>query len=356
MGLKDDNPTVADLILQLQSSFFSSEFQQVAKTLTEREEHIKDEYLKLKKKAEEEKYAMFNENLKLRDQLKKKEDEIDAMKKLIDEYERKVRVYENRFDDKGLGLEKKAKESMGSSLNLAESFRPPAFTKKEGSKRKLEVKSYEIINIDDDDDQGRRVTDEVKREYKYNTYDDDLEVISSTKRRRAASEIKTTPGSKETKSEHHDESAKITKKIELDSPEEPDSGSDTEKINKIYMSSISKVKKHKEEWKSESDMVKDLEKDDELCLNGVCALHRQRIIVHGADINRLSTLGRKLTDGDSQNKLKKKASELNQYDLKDCRMFAKKYSLQLFNIYQDKSDPFFPTSRSQEKRSDVYRE
>ncbi|KAJ0666091.1 hypothetical protein HanPI659440_Chr17g0663041 [Helianthus annuus] len=343
MGLKEDNPTVEDLILQLQSSFFSAEFQQVAKTLTEREEHIKDEYLKLKKKAEEEKDAIFKENMKLRDQLKKKEEEIGAMKKLIDEYKRKTRVYENRFDDKGLGLEKKAKESMGSSLNLAESCRPPGFTKKEGSKRKLEAKSHEIINIDDDDDQGKRVTDEVKREYIYNIDDDDLVVFPSTKRRRAASEIKTTPGSKETK--------KITKKIELDSPEEPDSGSDTEKINKAYMSSISKVKKHKEEWKLESDMVKDLEKDDELCLNGVCAL--QKIIVHGADTDRLTTLGRKLIDGDSQNKLKKKASELNQYDLKDCRMFAKKYSLQLFNIYQDKSDPFFPTSRSQEKRSDV---
>lgn len=69
-------------------------------------------------------------------------------------------------------------------------------------------------------------------------------------------------------------------------------------------------------------------------------------------VTSMCKLACKLIDGDSQSKLMKKASELNQIDLDQCRMFAKKYALQLFNIYQEKRDPFFPTSRSQEKRSD----
>ncbi|XP_076883196.1 uncharacterized protein LOC143531883 [Bidens hawaiensis] len=245
---------------------------------------------------------------------------------------------------------------MGSSVNLeskelkdcaAESDRkPPLVSVKKNSKRKTEVKLPEIIDIDDDDvddDQGKRASNKIKRDYNKKEDDDgdDGEFISSIKRSRV---------SKEMKKEHLDTSAKkspLLEKDELDGSE-PDSGSDIEQVQKLYAFSIAKLTKRKEGWKSESDMVKDFEKDDELCLNGVCALHRQKSDVNRSDTLRLNSLARKLIDGDSQKKLKKKASDLNRLDLDHYRTFAKRYSSRLFNIYLNKSDPFFPTSRSQE--------
>ncbi|XP_076922541.1 uncharacterized protein LOC143584350 [Bidens hawaiensis] len=152
------------------------------------------------------------------------------------------------------------------------------------------------------------------------------------------------------KKEHLDKSAKTSPLFEKDALDvsEPDFGSDIEQVQKLYTSSIAKLRKQKEGWKSESDMVKDFEKNDELCLNGVCALHRQNIDVNRSDTLRLNSLARKLIDGDSQKKLKKKASELSRLDLDHCRTFAKRYLSRLFKIYLNKSDPFFPTSRSQE--------
>ncbi|KAI7749272.1 hypothetical protein M8C21_009284 [Ambrosia artemisiifolia] len=225
MGLEDDNRTTAELILQLRSSFFSSEFEKVAKTLMEREEQMKEMYWKLKTKAREEKDVIFKENVKLKDELKLKEEEIEVLRKQIAEYQDKVRVCENCFDDdKCLSSEKKVKESMGSSINLTERCTPPRFAEKKDIKHKSDAKLPEIIDLDDDDD------------------DDD------------------------------------NQGKQLDP--EPDSDSDTENVNRSYMSSIAKVKKAKGGWKSE-----------------------------------LSTLARKLIDGDPQNELKKKASDLNRFDL-----------------------------------------
>ncbi|KAK1438493.1 hypothetical protein QVD17_04302 [Tagetes erecta] len=390
MGLKSNpkadsdsetaSPSTEELISQLRSSFFSNEFQSVAKTLMEREHKMKEKFFKLKTNAEEEKRHLVSENLKyknelkknkqfeidamkkINDELKKKQTEIEAMKKVNDEYERKVRVLEKRcldLDDKVLGLEKMALASACSSVNLekkdcaAESCRPPLFSEKEDSKKKAEPKFLEIIDIDDDDDdkvdKGKWVPEEIKREYNMDD-EDDLKYVSTIKRKRVSNEL---VRELNTKREHHGESAKNSpfyKKTELDSSGS-DSDTDSYKVNKMYKSSLAKMKKQNERWEAESDMVKDFEKDDELCLNGVCALHRQKIIVHGTDIYSMCKLAWKLIDGDSQKKLKKKASELDKIDLDQCRMFAKKYALQLFNIYQEKTDPFFPPSRSQEKRS-----
>lgn len=143
------------------------------------------------------------------------------------------------------------------------------------------------------------------------------------------------------------------------------------------MSLIDKLKKHKERWEFEVDMVKEFDKDDNLCLNAICALRRQRIIIDDYDFlrydlmiyillflnmhflidklvifclqiffSRINQLALLLIDGDSQGKLKKKASGLIRLDLVQCRKFAKKYSTKVFEIYQKKNDPFFPSSRS----------
>lgn len=166
------------------------------------------------------------------------------------------------------------------------------FSEKGDSKKRTEPKFPEIIDIADDDDddvddkvdQRNQVANEIKREH--NTDDDNLKHISTTKRKRVSNERMREHN---TKREHHGESAKASpffKKTELDSLDF-DSDSDSDKvIDRIYMSSLVKMKKQKERWEAESDMVKDFEKDDELCLNGVCALYRQKIIVHGTDLYR----------------------------------------------------------------------
>ncbi|PWA79201.1 hypothetical protein CTI12_AA132060 [Artemisia annua] len=68
---------------------------------------------------------------------------------------------------------------------------------------------------------------------------------------------------------------------------------------------------------------------------------------HG--ISRIKQLAHLLNDGDPQQKMMKKASELNKSDIDDCRRFAKMYSAQLFDIYKKKDDPFFPPSRKADK-------
>ncbi|KAK1431979.1 hypothetical protein QVD17_08818 [Tagetes erecta] len=63
------------------SSFFSNEFQSVAKTLKEREQNMKEKFFKLKIKSEDENLYLISKNLKYKNELKKnKQYEIDAMK------------------------------------------------------------------------------------------------------------------------------------------------------------------------------------------------------------------------------------------------------------------------------------
>ncbi|XP_076883197.1 uncharacterized protein LOC143531884 [Bidens hawaiensis] len=115
--------------------------------------------LELKKKAEEEKELLVLENLKLVDELKMKQNEIDAVMKVIAEHEGKTRVCKNRSlesDSKVFSSEKLAIESVGSGKEkkdcASESDRKqPLVSVKKDSKRKTEVKLPEIIDIDDDD-------------------------------------------------------------------------------------------------------------------------------------------------------------------------------------------------------------
>ncbi|KAL2922205.1 Peptide chain release factor 1 [Bienertia sinuspersici] len=114
------------------------------------------------------------------------------------------------------------------------------------------------------------------------------------------------------------------------------------------------------EWTSEGDMLSDFGKNPEMCLRAVCALYRQQTIEEKAckasiipngrgfskfDATRGTCLGEFLTDGDPNGDLVKSVEELQVHDrhgLKDCRRLADHYSKQLFNIYENGEDRFFP--------------
>ncbi|KAI7749271.1 hypothetical protein M8C21_009283 [Ambrosia artemisiifolia] len=192
-GSKDASSTAEELVLHLQSSFFPLEFHYVAQTLKNREE----QNIKLKRKAEEEKDVIIKENVKLKDQLKKQRKKIDEMRKEKRKYDRKFKVLNNDLKKKQKELKEKeeemdvlrnmndelkeqlAKKSMGSGneqKDCAESCRPPYFSEKD-SMQKAEPKLNEIIQIDDDDDdlefistnKRRRVSDDIKTELKYSS-------------------------------------------------------------------------------------------------------------------------------------------------------------------------------------------
>ncbi|KAK4790137.1 hypothetical protein SAY86_017441 [Trapa natans] len=113
------------------------------------------------------------------------------------------------------------------------------------------------------------------------------------------------------------------------------------------------------EWKFEGDMLAAFGKDPELCMKAVCALYRQQTADERAskgtfyanrrgfskfDALRGSMLGDFLTGGDPEGDLKKSVKELQEHDPKAvefCRTLASHYSKQLFDIYQNKEDPFF---------------
>lgn len=56
-------------------------------------------------------------------------------------------------------------------------------------------------------------------------------------------------------------------------------------------------------------------------------------------------MGEFLTEGDPSGGLKKTVEELQEYDteaVEECRTLAIRYSKQLYEIYKNNEDPFFP--------------
>ncbi|KAB1199469.1 hypothetical protein CJ030_MR0G023007 [Morella rubra] len=104
----------------------------------------------------------------------------------------------------------------------------------------------------------------------------------------------------------------------------------------------------------EEDMIAEFEKDAELCMKAVCALYRQQTSVSKSpmclefssnqspgfnkyDALRGTTLAEFLIDGDTEGKLRKSATELEQHDkngLSDCKRLAIGHSKQLFEIFR----------------------
>lgn len=130
-------------------------------------------------------------------------------------------------------------------------------------------------------------------------------------------------------------------------------------LNEI-LSQIQRNKDQKRKWEFEADMLAAFGKDPQICMKAVCTLYRQQTseerTIKGSlhyngrgfsnvDAFRGSTLAEFLTDGDPLGDVKKSVKELKEYDPKGieiCRTMALRYSKQLFEIYKNKEDPFFP--------------
>ncbi|KAL4651460.1 hypothetical protein ACB092_01G161400 [Castanea dentata] len=124
---------------------------------------------------------------------------------------------------------------------------------------------------------------------------------------------------------------------------------------------IPKVQRNRDnqKWEFEANMLEEFRKDEELCMEAVCALYRQHTSVKRSpfgfslpnnrgfknfDVARGTTLAEFLIAGDPQKKLRKSVAELEKHDhkgLSDCRRLAVTHAKQLFEIYQKKEDPFF---------------
>ncbi|GFP81076.1 hypothetical protein PHJA_000250900 [Phtheirospermum japonicum] len=125
------------------------------------------------------------------------------------------------------------------------------------------------------------------------------------------------------------------------------------------MSSLRRGRKDKMNWEYEADMLADLAKCPELCMKGVCAIYRRQtteeqsrqatLVVNGLGFSQIdasigSDLAEFLTYGDPEGDVTKTVDELHKFNpegVEECRRLARRYSRQLFEIYQNREDPFF---------------
>ncbi|KAL7111791.1 hypothetical protein ACP275_05G112000 [Erythranthe tilingii] len=108
----------------------------------------------------------------------------------------------------------------------------------------------------------------------------------------------------------------------------------------------------------EAEMIKALQEDEELCMNGVCALYRQQFFssqpttkrsklsktVKPDDLISARALAEYLIDGDNEMRLRKSVSEVKNERaevISQCRRLSVIYSEKLFEIYCSAKDPFF---------------
>uniref|UniRef100_A0A7N0U681 Uncharacterized protein n=2 Tax=Kalanchoe fedtschenkoi TaxID=63787 RepID=A0A7N0U681_KALFE len=117
---------------------------------------------------------------------------------------------------------------------------------------------------------------------------------------------------------------------------------------------------HNNDWKLEGEMLAAFGKDPKLCMMAVCALYRRQtddekqckgtIHANGRGFNQLdalrgSELAEFLTDGGNPyGPVTKSVEDLEKYypgGVELCGNLARKYSKQLFTIYQNKEDPLF---------------
>ncbi|XP_044975422.1 uncharacterized protein LOC123443190 isoform X2 [Hordeum vulgare subsp. vulgare] len=149
-----------------------------------------------------------------------------------------------------------------------------------------------------------------------------------------------------------------------DSVEESSTGpeeSDNEETYKDVMDRLRGKRNAKnKDWKIEPEMLSAFDEYPDLCLKAVCALYRKQTeeeqaekatILHNKkgfsqiDARRGSHIAQFLLDGDAAGPLKKTAQDLEKYDRyapEFCHKMALRYSKQLFAIYQNKEDPYFP--------------
>lgn len=141
---------------------------------------------------------------------------------------------------------------------------------------------------------------------------------------------------------------------------EPQDSSDSNLDFREIISRLQRRKSPNSKWALEGEMLSDFGKDPELCMRAVCALYRQQTADEKLckesifqnrrgfskfDAARGTKLGEFLTGGDPNGDLVKTVNELREYDpdgIELCHRLAKHYSKQLFEIYKNNEDPFFP--------------
>ncbi|XP_076937438.1 uncharacterized protein LOC143605067 [Bidens hawaiensis] len=145
--------------------------------------------------------------------------------------------------------------------------------------------------------------------------------------------------------------------------ESGDSADESEDVLNEYKETLDRIGRKKSlnlKWELEADMLSDFGKDPKLCMSAVCALYRKqtddekdsKVTIHHnergfsqPDANKGSELAVFLMGRDPDGDLNKTVEELKEYDakgVKRCRNLALKYSKQLFKIYENKEDPYFP--------------
>lgn len=229
----------------------------------------------------------------------------------------------------------------------SESSKKRMSSEKGESQERTNHKFSDIIHIDDDEGEGE------------DEDENDMKDVSSLKRKRSSSNVKVEdnsdderclsilrkPVSKEIQSEcnnDHVNSIPTGRQPITSHSATPFlySGKSVDvKVEEAYEPII---EKHTERWETEAEMIIEFSKSSELCMNAVCALHRQNIYIGAYLLPRFNKLAEWLIDGDPERKLKKKPSELDRFELDQCRMFAVNYSVELFKVYQQNADRFFP--------------
>ncbi|KAI9096766.1 hypothetical protein K1719_025945 [Acacia pycnantha] len=187
------------------------------------------------------------------------------------------------------------------------------------------------------------------------TNDDELEEDSSDNEEGSLGGfiVRDDDASEDTSNKPHDAS---DSGVGFNSQDESDEDLNFEDI----LSQIQRNKIAKRKWEFEGDMLAAIGKDPQLCMKAVCALYRQQTSeertmkgslhyngrgFNNVDAFRGSTLAEFITDGDPRGDAKKTVKELEEYDargVETCRTMALRYSKQLFEIYNNKEDPFFP--------------
>ncbi|KAL2544336.1 uncharacterized protein Fot_13569 [Forsythia ovata] len=239
------------------------------------------------------------------------------------------------------------------------------------SKMARSLKSGDIINISDSDDETTPVkfiqSPSFSQTNKKNRtdYKDGSLMSSMPKRKRSTygsdNDENFPTGSqqgKRTREVNYDGSSQAFDGINFEhSTDSEDESFSSSCINNIVASF--EVKKKCKTWMFGADMLKAFEEDPELCLNAVCALYRQQIsaanftddltlsksvgLIH-CDATSIHALGEYLIEGDPQHRLRKSVSEVEQQRpdvLRNCQKLAIIYYEKLFEIYCKGKDPFY---------------
>ncbi|CAA7051634.1 unnamed protein product [Microthlaspi erraticum] len=186
--------------------------------------------------------------------------------------------------------------------------------------------------------------------------------------------IQTTDNAEDDETEEEEESGSESNSLdgfivpdEITSEKSDETGGDDdappEEDDTVYVEVMSRLRRDKKpkdrNWEYEADMLADFGKDPELCMRAVCVLYRFQTedeklsrtshVTNSRGFNKLDAkrgtrIGQFLTDKDPEGDLVKTVEELESFDFEAvevCGELARRYSKQLFEIYNNREDPFF---------------